>query len=70
MVEVDDLLGFLANGAESEHVLCFFSEIMEDGGDFVPIDSWVFEWKDTLRDEVLARLGPRLKIEVVVACPV
>ena len=69
VVEVDDFLGFLANGAESERVPCFFAEIMEDGGDFVPIDSWVFEWKDTLRNEVLARLGPRLKIEFVVAYP-
>ena len=69
VVEVDDFLRFLVNGSESERVPSFLAEIMEDGVDFVPIDSWVFEWKDTLRDEVLARLGPCRKIEIVLAFP-
>ena len=69
MVEVDNFLGFLADGLESERVPSFFVEVMEDGVDFVSIDSWVFEWKDTLRDEVLVHLGPRLKIEFVLAFP-
>ena len=69
VVEVDDFLRFLADSAESEHVSCFFTDIMEDGFDFVPIDSWVFKWKDTLRDEALVRLGPRLKVEFVLVVP-
>ena len=69
MVEVDDFLGFLADGSESERVPRFFAEVMEDGVDFVSIDSWVFKWKDTLRDEVFAHLGPRRKIEFILAFP-
>ena len=66
---MDDFLGLFEEGSESERVPCFFAEVMEDCVDFVSIDSGVFEWKDTLRDEVLAYLGPRLKIEFIVTLP-
>ena len=69
VVEVDDFLRFFEEGPKSEHVPCFFAEVMEDCIDFVSIDSWVFKWKDTLQDKVLVRLGPRLKIEFIVAFP-
>ena len=69
VVEVDNFLGFFAEGSESEHVPGFFTEVMEDCIEFVSINFGVFEWKDTLQGEVLVRLGPHLKIDVIVMFP-